>query len=62
MAAKGKPTKSFMKHLEHREGNVSKSYLDSVGKLTGGIGHLLLEDDIKKQKVHSVQGTIGMLK
>ena len=32
MAAKGKPTKSFMKHLEHREGNVSKSYLDSVGK------------------------------
>ena len=48
MPEKGKPTKSFMKHLEHREGNVTKSYLDSVGKLTGGIGHLLLEDEIKK--------------
>ena len=28
-------------HLELREGNVAESYLDSVGKLTGGIGHLL---------------------
>jgi len=47
MAEKGKPTKSFMSHLEHREGSVSKSYLDSLGKLTGGVGHLLLEDEKK---------------
>ena len=48
MAAKGKPTKSFLDHLDDREGNIDKSYLDSLGKLTGGIGHLLLEDEIKK--------------
>ena len=48
MAAKGKPTKSFLEHLDEREGNIDKSYLDSLGKLTGGIGHLLLEDEIKK--------------
>jgi len=47
MAEKGKPTKSFISHLEHREGSVSKSYLDSLGKLTGGVGHLLLEDEKK---------------
>ena len=47
MAKKGKPTKSFMSHLKHREGSVDKSYLDSVGKLTGGIGHLLLEEEKK---------------
>ena len=46
MAAKGKPTKSFLDHLDDREGNIDKSYLDSLGKLTGGIGHLLLEDEI----------------
>ena len=45
MAAKGKPTKSFLEHLDEREGNIDKSYLDSLGKLTGGIGHLLLEDE-----------------
>ena len=48
MAEKGKPTKSFLEHLDEREGNIDKSYLDSLGKLTGGIGHLLLEDEIKK--------------
>jgi|TARA_R100000656_G_scaffold259_2_gene411 GH24 family phage-related lysozyme (muramidase) len=45
MAEKGKPTPQFMKHLKSREGSVSKSYLDSLGKLTGGIGHLLSEEE-----------------
>lgn len=35
-------------HLLKREGSVNKSYKDSVGKLTGGIGHLLTPQEIKK--------------
>ena len=32
-------------HIEQREGNVSESYKDSEGKLTGGIGHLLTKGE-----------------
>ena len=31
----------FLKHLEHREGNVDHVYLDTLGKPTCGVGHLL---------------------
>jgi GH24 family phage-related lysozyme (muramidase) len=46
-AEKDKPTQQFMDHLEKREGSIPKSYLDSLGKLTGGIGHLLSEEEKK---------------
>jgi len=39
---------TIIKHLKHREGEKGVSYLDSVGKLTGGIGHLLSKEEQKK--------------
>jgi GH24 family phage-related lysozyme (muramidase) len=47
MAPPNKPTERWMKHLELREGVVGKSYLDSLKKPTGGVGHLLSEEEIK---------------
>ena len=35
--------KEFLQHLEHREGNVDRVYIDSLGKPTCGVGHLLTE-------------------
>ena len=35
------PTESFLKHLKLREGFREDVYLDSLGKPTGGTGHLL---------------------
>ena len=35
----------FLQHLEHREGNVDHVYLDTLGKPTCGVGHLLTEDE-----------------
>jgi GH24 family phage-related lysozyme (muramidase) len=35
----------FLEHLELREGNVEYVYLDSLGKPTCGVGHLLTEDE-----------------
>ena len=35
----------FLEHLELREGNVEYVYLDSLGKLTCGVGHLLTQDE-----------------
>ena len=32
---------NIVKHLKKREGVVYESYRDSLGKLTGGVGHLL---------------------
>ena len=45
-----KPTKSFLDHLEHREGFRDYVYPDSLKKLTGGIGHLLTIEDLKDYK------------
>lgn len=36
---------SLIQHLIKREGNVEYSYLDSLGKLTGGVGHLLNKEE-----------------
>ena len=33
----------FLEHLEHREGNEECVYLDTLGKPTCGVGHLLTE-------------------
>lgn len=38
------PYQAFLNHLVLREGIVSEVYLDSVGKLTAGVGHLLPVD------------------
>jgi lysozyme len=35
----------LIKHMEKREGRREKSYLDSLGKPTGGIGHLLSKEE-----------------
>ena len=35
----------YLAHLELREGNVEYVYLDSLGKPTCGVGHLLTEDE-----------------
>jgi len=35
------PSKEILEHLKIREGVMNVSYLDSLQKLTGGIGHLL---------------------
>ena len=35
------PTDRFLSHLSEREGFREDVYLDSLGKLTGGTGHLL---------------------
>ena len=37
--------KHFLEHLELREGNVEYVYLDTLGKPTCGVGHLLTEDE-----------------
>lgn len=37
--------KDYIKHLKLREGVIHKSYKDSLGKLTGGVGHLLTGQD-----------------
>jgi len=39
--------KKIQDHLVLREGNKEKSYLDSLGKLTAGIGHLLSPEEAK---------------
>jgi len=39
--------KQIQDHLILREGNKEKSYLDSLGKLTAGIGHLLSPEEAK---------------
>ena len=44
------PTESFLKHLLDREGFESYVYADSLGKLTGGTGHLLTEKELAKYK------------
>ena len=37
----------FKDHLVEREGDKKVSYKDSLGKLTGGIGHLLTDEEAK---------------
>ena len=46
-----KPTESFLEHLKDREGFRDEVYLDSLGKPTVGIGHLLTEEENKQYKV-----------
>lgn len=36
---------AFIEHMKLREGVVGKSYKDSLGKLTGGIGHLMSKEE-----------------
>ena len=43
--------KEFLHHLEHREGNVDHVYLDSLGKPTCGVGHLLTEQECRQYDV-----------
>jgi len=50
------PKKEFVpqeviEHLALREGVVAKVYKDSLGFLTGGVGHLLTEDEKKRFKL-----------
>jgi lysozyme len=40
-----RPTPEAIEWLKKREGRPPKSYLDSLGKLTGGYGHLMSEED-----------------
>ena len=39
------PTQSFMKHLKVREGFRGNVYLDTLGKPTAGVGHLLTAEE-----------------
>lgn len=39
---------TLISHLNKREGSKSTSYLDSLGKLTGGVGHLMTEEEKKR--------------
>ena len=39
--------KHFLEHLELREGNIDHVYLDTLGKPTCGVGHLLTEEECK---------------
>ena len=39
------PTSTFLDHLIRREGMKQTVYLDSVGKLTVGVGHLVTKED-----------------
>jgi len=48
------PTESFLTHLKKREGFRNKVYLDSLGKPTAGIGHLLTAEENKTYKVGDV--------
>jgi len=43
--------KHFLEHLELREGNIDHIYLDSLGKPTCGVGHLLTE---RERQVYQV--------
>jgi len=43
----GVPT-DVLEHLEVREGSRNKTYKDSLGKLTAGVGHLLSKEEQKK--------------
>ena len=43
--------KEFLHHLEYREGNVDHVYLDSLGKPTCGVGHLLTEQECRQYDV-----------
>jgi len=40
--------KDLYKHIELREGCKKEVYLDTLGKPTGGIGHLLSKEEIKE--------------
>jgi GH24 family phage-related lysozyme (muramidase) len=53
-ATQTEPTESFLKHLKMREGFENKVYLDSLGKPTVGVGHLLTEEQNKKYKVGDI--------
>ena len=44
----GSVPKTFLSHLNKREGSKSVSYLDSLGKLTGGTGHLMTAEEQAK--------------
>ena len=48
------PTKEFLSHLKSREGSRNKVYLDSLGKPTVGIGHLLTNEERKKYEVGDI--------
>ena len=41
------PTEEYMAHLKHREGTLNVIYKDSLGKPTGGTGHLMTDADKK---------------
>ena len=43
--------KEFLHHLEHIECNVDHVYLDSLGKPTCGVGHLLTEQECRQYDV-----------
>ena len=45
------PTESFLKHLKLREGFREDVYLDSLGKPTGGTGHLLTVSEKAEYKI-----------
>ncbi len=42
---------NFLKHLQDREGLKDKVYLDTLKKPTGGVGHLLTSEELKRYKV-----------
>ena len=44
--------KNFLHHLELREGNVDHVYLDTLGKPTCGVGHLLTKKERSLYKVN----------
>ena len=44
--------KHFLEHLELREGNIDHVYLDTLGKPTCGVGHLLTEEECKLYEVY----------
>ena len=46
----------FLEHLEHREGNEECVYLDTLGKPTCGVGHLLTE---KERQVYQVGARVS---
>tara|TARA_R110002012_G_scaffold46079_1_gene122099 strand:- start:859 stop:1320 length:462 start_codon:yes stop_codon:yes gene_type:complete len=46
----------FLEHLEHREGNEECVYLDTLGKPTCGVGHLLTE---RERQVYQVGARVS---
>jgi GH24 family phage-related lysozyme (muramidase) len=42
---------NFLEHLKYREGLKDEVYLDTLDKPTGGVGHLLTSEELKKYKV-----------